>query len=325
MRQWVYFAAMSTLAFVFPGQGSQSVGMMSKLAEQSAVVRATFDEASKVLGYDLWQLCQQGPLEELNSTERTQPAMLTAGIATWRLWQERQGATPAIVTGHSLGEFTALVAAGAIEFATCVDLVRFRGKVMQEAVPAGRGAMAALLGLEDEEAEAACAEAGAGGGVVEAVNFNSQGQVVIAGEREAVLRAIEIAKTRGAKRAVELPVSVPAHSSLMRAAGVRLGERLAKTAICAPQIRYVSAVDAQSHSDPDDLRRLLVSQLSSPVRWTSTIAALTTGSGISTVVECGPGKVLLSLVKRIEKSRATQIFALDDPDSFSAASAAAAA
>ena len=325
MRQWVYFAAMSTLAFVFPGQGSQSVGMMSKLAEQSAVVRATFDEASKVLGYDLWQLCQQGPLEELNSTERTQPAMLTAGIATWRLWQERQGATPAVVTGHSLGEFTALVAAGAIDFATCVDLVHFRGQVMQEAVPAGRGAMAALLGLEDEEAEAACAEAAAGGGVVEAVNFNSQGQVVIAGERDAVLRAIEIAKTRGAKRAVELPVSVPAHSSLMRAAGVRLGERLAKTEICAPQIRYVSAVDAQSHSDPDDLRRLLVSQLSSPVRWTSTIAALTTGSGIGTVVECGPGKVLLSLVKRIEKSRATQIFALEDPESFSAASAAAAA
>ncbi|HET9472841.1 MAG TPA: ACP S-malonyltransferase, partial [Steroidobacteraceae bacterium] len=176
---------MSKLAFVFPGQGSQSVGMMSKLAEQSAVVRATFDEASKVLGYDLWQLCQQGPLEELNSTERTQPAMLTAGIATWRLWQERKGATPAVVTGHSLGEFTALVAAGAIDFATCVDLVRFRGQVMQEAVPAGRGAMAALLGLEDQEAEAACAEAGAGGGVVEAVNFNSQGQVVIAGEREA--------------------------------------------------------------------------------------------------------------------------------------------
>ena len=315
----------NTLAFVFPGQGSQSVGMMSKLAEQSAVVRATFDEASKVLGYDLWQLCQQGPVEDLNSTERTQPAMLTAGVATWRLWQERKGATPAIVTGHSLGEFTALVAAGAIDFATCVDLVRFRGQVMQEAVPTGRGAMAALLGLEDAEAEAACAEAAAAGGVVEAVNFNSQGQVVIAGDREAVLRAIEIARTKGAKRAVELPVSVPAHSSLMRAAGVRLGERLAKTEIRAPQLRYVSAVDAQPHSDPDDLRRLLVSQLSSPVRWTSTIAALTTGSGICTVVECGPGRVLLSLVKRIEKSRETQIFALEDPDSFSAASAAAAA
>ena len=298
--------------------------MMSALAGQSGVVRATFDEASKVLGYDLWQLCQQGPVEDLNSTERTQPAMLTAGIATWRLWQERKGSTPAIVTGHSLGEFTALVAAGAIDFPTCVDLVRFRGQVMLEAVPAGRGAMAALLGLEDAEAEAACAEAAAGGGVVEAVNFNSQGQVVIAGEKDAVLRAIEIAKTRGAKRAVELPVSVPAHSSLMRAAGVRLGERLAKTEMRAPQLRFVSAVDARAHSDPDDLRKLLVSQLSSPVRWTSTVASITADGGIKTIVECGPGKVLLSLVKRIEKSRATQVFALDDPDSFSAASAAAA-
>jgi len=324
VRQWLYFAAMSTLAFVFPGQGSQSVGMMSALAGQSGVVRATFDEASKVLGYDLWQLCQQGPLEDLNSTERTQPAMLTAGIATWRLWQERKGATPAIVTGHSLGEFTALVAAGAIDFATCVDLVRFRGQVMQEAVPAGHGAMAALLGLEDAEAVAACAEAAAAGGVVEAVNFNSQGQVVIAGEKIAVLRAIEIARARGAKRAVELPVSVPAHSSLMRAAGVRLGERLAKTELRSPRIRYVSAVDAQPHSDPGDLRRLLVSQLSSPVRWTSTVASITADGGIKTIVECGPGKVLLSLVKRIEKSRGTQVFALEDPESFSAATAAAA-
>lgn len=324
MTQWLYFAAMSKLAFVFPGQGSQSVGMLSKLAEQSGVVRATFDEASKVLGYDLWQLCQQGPVDDLNSTERTQPAMLTAGIATWRLWQEHKGATPAIVTGHSLGEFTALVAAGAIDFATCVDLVRFRGQVMQEAVPAGRGAMAALLGLEDAEAEAACAEAAAAGGVVEAVNFNSPGQVVIAGEKEPVLRAIEIAKTKGAKRAVELPVSVPAHSSLMRAAGTRLGERLGKTEIRAPQIRFVSAVDARAHSDPDDLRALLVSQLSSPVRWTETVTSITTG-GVQTVVECGPGQVLLALVKRIEKRRDTKVFALADPDSFTAASIAAAA
>ncbi len=174
--------------------------MLAKLAEQSGVVRATFDEASTVLGYDLWQLCQQGPPEDLNSTERTQPAMLTAGIATWRLWRERKGATPSIVTGHSLGEFTALVAADAIDFATCVDLVRFRGQVMQEAVPAGRGAMAALLGLEDAEAEAACAEAEATGGVVEAVNFNSQGQVVIAGEREPVLRAMRDCTREGREK-----------------------------------------------------------------------------------------------------------------------------
>ena len=194
----------NALAFVFPGQGSQSVGMLAKLAEASPVIRATFDEASSVLKYDLWELCQKGPAEMLNSTEHTQPAMLAAGIATWRLWLERNGAIPAVVTGHSLGEFTALVAAGAIDFGTCVELVRFRGQVMQEAVPAGSGAMAALLGLEDADAEAACREAAAAGGVVEAVNFNSQGQVVIAGNRDAVLRAIDIAKAKGAKRAVEL-------------------------------------------------------------------------------------------------------------------------
>jgi [acyl-carrier-protein] S-malonyltransferase len=315
----------SSLAFVFPGQGSQSVGMLAKLADISPVVRATFDEASRVLHYDLWELCQKGPAENLNSTERTQPAMLAAGIATWRLWMERNGATPAVVTGHSLGEFSALVAAGAIDFATCIELVRFRGQVMQEAVPAGSGAMAALLGLEDEEAEAACAEAEAAGGVVEAVNFNSQGQVVIAGERAPVLRAIEIAKARGAKKAVELPISVPAHSSLMRAAGVRMGERLTRTEIRAPRIRFVSAVDARTHSDPDDLRALLVSQLSSPVRWTNTVGSITTGTGIRTVIECGPGQVLLSLVKRIERRRDTQVFALGDPDSFAAASSAVAA
>jgi len=326
MRQWVYSAPMSnnSLAFVFPGQGSQSVGMMSKLADQSAVVRATFDEASTVLGYDLWQLCQQGPEEDLNSTERTQPAMLTAGIATWRLWLERQGATPAIVTGHSLGEFTALVAASAIDFATCVELVRFRGKAMQEAVPAGTGAMAALLGLDDADVESACSEAAQGGGVVEAVNFNSPGQVVIAGDKAAVLRAIEIAKTRGAKRAIELPVSVPSHSSLMKAAGARLGERLAKTEVRAPRIRYVSAVDAQAHDAPDDIRALLVRQLSSPVRWTATVAALA-GEGARQVVECGPGGVLAGLVKRITRGGDTQTFALESPENFAAATSAASA
>jgi [acyl-carrier-protein] S-malonyltransferase len=313
----------NTLAFVFPGQGSQAVGMLGKLAGESAVIRGTFDEASKVLGYDLWQLCQQGPVEELNATERTQPAMLAAGVATWRLWQERKGATPVIVTGHSLGEFTALVAAGAIEFAACVDLVRFRGRVMQEAVPAGTGAMAALLGLEDAEVEAACAEAARAGGVVEAVNFNSPGQVVIAGEKAAVLRAIEAAKTRGAKRAVELPVSVPSHSSLMKAAGARLGERLANTAIAAPRIRYLSAVDAQEHAAPDDIRALLVRQLSSPVRWTATVAAL--GSmGVRQIVECGPGGVLASLVKRITRGGDTQTHSLESPENFAAASSAAA-
>lgn len=291
--------------------------MLAKLAGVSPVVRATFDEASTILGYDLWTLCSEGPIESLNETERTQPAMLVAGIATWRLWQERGGLTPAIVTGHSLGEFTALVAAGAIDFAACVDLVRFRGKAMQEAVPLGTGAMAALLGLEDAEVEAACAEA-AQGSVVEAVNFNSPGQVVIAGEKAAVLRAIEAAKARGAKRAIELPVSVPSHSSLMKSAGVRLGERLASLEIRAPRLRYLSAVDAKEHSAPDDIRGLLVRQLSSPVRWTATITALSSG-GVKYIVECGPGGVLAGLVKRIEKGRDTKGFSLDEPESLLAA------
>jgi len=306
----------NALAFVFPGQGSQAVGMLGKLAGESPVIRQTFDEASRVLGYDLWQLCQQGPAEELNATEKTQPAMLVAGIATWRLWQERQGAVPALVTGHSLGEFTALVAAGAIDFTACVDLVRFRGQVMQEAVPAGTGAMAALLGLEDDAVEAACREA-AGGGVVEAVNFNSPGQVVIAGDKAAVLRAIEIAKGKGAKRAIELPVSVPSHSSLMKSAGTRLGERLTSTEIRAPRIRYLSAVDAQEHSNPDDIRGLLVRQLSSPVRWTATVAALN-AAGIRQVIECGPGGVLAGLVKRITRGGDTQTQALESPENFPA-------
>ena len=322
----LYFAAMSannSIAFVFPGQGSQSVGMLGTLAAASATVRSTFDEASTVLGYDLWELCANGPAEDLNATERTQPAMLVAGIATWRVWQERGGAMPGTVTGHSLGEFTALVAAQAIDFGTCVDLVRFRGRAMQEAVPAGTGAMAALLGLEDADVEAACRDAAAGGGVVEAVNFNSPGQVVIAGDKAAVLRAIEAAKVRGAKRALELPVSVPSHSSLMKPAGVRLGERLASIDIRTPAIRYVSAVDAQQHSAADDIRALLVRQLSSPVRWTSTIAALTAG-GASRLIECGPGAVLTGLVKRITRGGDTQTFALESPENFDAALAASA-
>jgi len=297
--------------------------MLAKLVDVSPVVRATFDEAAGVLGYDLWRLCSEGPIEELNETERTQPAMLVAGIATWRLWQERGGVMPGVVTGHSLGEFTALVAAGAIDFGQCVDLVRFRGRAMQDAVPKGTGAMAALLGLDDAAVESACAEA-AQGSVVEAVNFNSPGQVVIAGEKAAVLRAIEAAKSRGAKRAIELPVSVPSHSSLMKSAGVRLGERLASTEIRKPRLRYLSAVDATVHEDPDDIRGLLVRQLSSPVRWTATVTSLSS-SGVGSIVECGPGGVLAGLVKRIEKGRETRIFSLDDHETFKAALAAVAA
>lgn len=310
-------------AFVFPGQGSQSIGMLAKLAADTPVIQQTFDEASAVLGYDLWQLCSQGPLEELNATEKTQPAMLAAGIATWRVWRERGGITPNIVTGHSLGEFTALVAAGAIHFSTCVDLVRFRGQVMQQAVPVGTGSMAALLGLEDADVEAACAEA-AQGAVVEAVNFNSPGQVVIAGEKAAVLRAMDAARTRGAKRAIELPVSVPSHSSLMKPAGLMLAERLAATDFQRPGIRFLSAVDAREHDDPDDIRALLVRQLSSPVRWTTTVGALLEG-GTHHILECGPGGVLAGLVKRIARGTDAQSLALDGPENFNAALAAVAA
>ncbi|HEV7713984.1 MAG TPA: ACP S-malonyltransferase [Steroidobacteraceae bacterium] len=306
-----------SFAFVFPGQGSQSVGMLASLAPIDPVVRATFDEASAALGYDLWQLIQEGPLERLNPTEFTQPAMLAAGIATARLWARRGGGEPTAVSGHSLGEFTALVAAGALEFSTAIALVKFRGQAMQEAVPAGAGAMAAILGLEDADVEAACKEA-AQGAVVEAVNFNAPGQVVIAGETAAVQRAIEAAKARGAKRAVALPVSVPSHSSLMRSAAERLGEKLADTEIRAPRIQYISAVDAATHSDPADIRALLVRQLASPVRWRHTVRALA-ATGIQQLIECGPGKVLTSLNKRVEQVSGVTFAALEDPAALDAA------
>jgi len=307
-------------AFVFPGQGSQSVGMLSGLATADDVVRATFDEASKVLGYDLWRLVQEGPEDQLNSTERTQPAMLAAGIATWRLWQRRGGNAPVAVAGHSLGEFTALVCAGTLEFPDAVDLVKFRGQVMQEAVPAGSGAMAAILGLEEADVMQACQEA-AQGSIVEPVNFNAPGQIVIAGESGAVQRAIEILKARGAKRAVALPVSVPSHSSLMKPAAERLATRLQTVAINAPRIRYVSAVDGTSYSDSEAIRQLLGRQLASPVRWPETVHALV-ANGVGQLIECGPGKVLTGLNKRIERRPDLQLLALDDVASLDAALAA---
>ena len=303
--------------FVFAGQGSQSVGMLAAIGATEPAVRATFDEASRVLGYDLWQLVSTGPEEALNATERTQPAMLAAGVALWRAWRARGGGLPAAVSGHSLGEFTALVCAEALDFAASVDLVRFRGQIMQEAVPVGSGAMAAILGLDDADVIAACREA-AQGAVVEAVNFNSPAQVVIAGEAAAVARAIEFTKARGAKRAVPLPVSVPSHSSLMRGAGERLRERLQSIAVQAPLIRYVSAVDASAHEHPDDIRDILVRQLSSPVRWTDTVRALTAG-GLSQLIECAPGKVLTGLNRRIERRPDLTFLALDDPASIDAA------
>jgi [acyl-carrier-protein] S-malonyltransferase len=300
-----------SFAFVFPGQGSQSVGMLASLSGTDPVVRATFDEASAALGYDLWHLVQEGPQERLNATECTQPAMLAAGIATARLWAQRGGREPAVVAGHSLGEFTALVWAGSLVFSTAIALVKFRGQVMQEAVPAGTGSMAAILGLEDADVEALCREA-AQGGVVEAVNFNAPGQVVIAGEAAAVQRAIAAAKIRGAKRAVALPVSVPSHSSLMRGAAERLGQRLLGIDVRPPRIRYISAVDAAVHSEPADIRALLVRQLASPVRWRDTVRALA-ATGIAQLIECGPGKVLTGLNKRVEQVSDVTFTALEDP------------
>jgi [acyl-carrier-protein] S-malonyltransferase len=310
-------------AFVFPGQGSQSVGMLAGLAATGPTVRDTFAEASQVLGYDLWQLVSAGPEEALNATERTQPALLAAGVAVWRVWRARGGGLPACVSGHSLGEFTALVCAGAFEFAPAIELVRFRGQAMQEAVPVGSGAMAAILGLEDEAVTEVCREA-AQGAVVEAVNFNSPGQIVIAGERCAVQRALEGTKARGAKRAVILPISVPAHSSLMRGAGERLRERLESLAVRKPSIPYVSAVDARNHAEPADIVELLVRQISSPVRWTDTVRALARAD-IAQLIECGPGKVLTGLNRRIERRPELTFLALEDPASIDSALAATAA
>lgn len=298
-------------AFVFPGQGSQSVGMMAALAAQFPVVRATFDEASAVFGDDLWALASQGPAERLALTEITQPVMLVAGVATYRAWLAAGGTAPEVVAGHSLGEFSALVAAGAIDFPSAVSLVRFRGEAMRDAVPAGEGGMAAIIGLDDADVEAACAEA-AQGEVAEAVNFNAPMQVVIAGHAAALTRANAAAKARGAKRALSLPISVPCHSSLMRGAALRLREQLARVSFKAPSIRFVSSVDASDYSQPAAIADLLYRQLASPVRWVATVQSLLAG-GVDRIVECGPGKVLTGLNRRIDKSGTTQCLALEDP------------
>jgi [acyl-carrier-protein] S-malonyltransferase len=309
-----------TLAFVFPGQGSQSIGMMSSLAKISPVIEATFAESSEVLGYDLWQRCQEGPAELLNATECTQPAMLTAGIATYRLWRERGGAVPALMAGHSLGEYTAWVAAGCLDFKTAVDLVKFRAEAMQSAVPQGEGAMAAILGLEDLDIEAACREAAASG-IVEAVNFNAPGQVVIAGTATAVARAIEVATAKGARRALPLPVSVPAHSSLMLPAAQKLRERLAATAVAESSGAAVYGVDVKVHARPEEIRASLVKQLHTPVYWAATVRTLI-AAGATRIVECGPGKVLTALNRRIDKSRDLKMLALEDAQSLDDALAA---
>jgi [acyl-carrier-protein] S-malonyltransferase len=306
-----------SVALVFPGQGSQSVGMLADMAARYSRIKETFAQASLVLGFDLWRLVAEGPGQRLNSTEFTQPAMLVAGVATWRVWTDQGGASPALVAGHSLGEFTALACAQAIAFEDAVKLVQYRGQIMQHAVPEGTGAMAAILGLDDADVEAACAQA-AQGEVVQAVNYNSPAQVVIAGHAGAVERAMNIAKQRGAKRAMLLPVSVPAHSPLLREAAQLLGQRLETIEIRPPVFRYISAVDGAEHAQPADIRANLVQQLASPVRWTLTVREL--AGRARSLVECGPGKVLTGLNRRID--RAIDCYALEDPASLAAAIAA---
>jgi [acyl-carrier-protein] S-malonyltransferase len=309
-----------SLAFVFPGQGSQSVGMLAELGAAEPVVRDTFAEASEVLGYDLWALCQDGPEADLGATERTQPAMLAAGVATWRVWVKQGGPRPLAMAGHSLGEYTALVCSDAMDFHTAIDVVRFRGQVMQQAVPLGQGAMAAILGLEDADLDAACREA-AQGEVVEPVNFNAPGQTVIAGNAAAVARAIDAAKAKGARRAVLLPVSVPSHSSLMLGAAERLAQKLATVDVRMPNIPDVYTVEVRKHASPEGIRQSLKEQLFKPVRWADTVRAMIAG-GVTTFVECGPGKVLTSLNRRIERKPEFRMLALEDTASIAAALAA---
>lgn len=286
----------SRFAAVFPGQGSQSVGMMASFADL-AVVRSTFAEASEVLDEDLWKLVAEGPAEALAQTTNTQPVMLAAGVAIWRAWLERGGPRPEIVAGHSLGEYTALVAAEVLGFADAVGLVRFRAQAMQQAVPAGEGGMAAILNLDPEQVAAACVEA-AQGQIVGAANLNSPVQIVIAGHAAAVERAMEACKARGAKRAVPLPVSAPFHSVLMKPAADRLAQRLAETAFAAPKIPVLNNVDVRQETDPGAIRAALVRQAYSPVRWIETVEAIA-ATGTTMVAEFGPGKVLAGLVKRI--------------------------
>lgn len=299
-----------SLAFVFPGQGSQAVGMLSELADRYAVVRTTFEEASQILGYDLWQLVLEGPAETLNQTDKTQPAILTASVALWRVWQELEGPRPSVVAGHSLGEYSALVCAGAMSFADAVRLVKLRGEFMQEAVPEGVGAMSAILALADDKIEEACLVS-AGNEVVAPVNYNCPGQVVIAGNKAAVERAGAKCQEFGAKKVVPLPVSVPSHCELMKPAAERLAAELEKINIEEPRISVVQNVDGLPHTDADTIRANLLAQLYSPVRWVSSMQYIIE-QGVDTTVECGPGKVLSGLNKKIQRS--LKVLAVNDPE-----------
>jgi [acyl-carrier-protein] S-malonyltransferase len=284
-------------AFVFPGQGSQKIGMLAELAAEYSVVSTTFAEASEVLGYDLWNLVQTGTQEDINLTERTQPLLLTASVAVWRVWKEKNGAIPAFMAGHSLGEWSALVCAEVVAFKDAVKLVQQRGKFMQEAVPAGQGAMAAIIGLDDAAILDACKKAEQGE-VVSAVNFNSPGQVVIAGTAAAVERASGLCKAAGAKRALPLPVSAPFHTSLMQPAADRLAEQINATVFSSPKVPVVHNVTAKSEQSAEKIKALMIEQIYSPVRWVECVNTLV-AAGVTRTVECGPGKVLSGLNKRI--------------------------
>lgn len=305
---------MTQFAFVFPGQGSQTVGMLAELAAQFPIVEETFGEASSALGYDLWQLVQQGPAEELNKTWQTQPALLAASVAIFRVWQQQGGKAPALMAGHSLGEYSALVCAGVLDFKAAIRLVELRGKLMQEAVPEGTGAMYAIIGLDNDAIAKACEES-AQGQVVSPVNFNSPGQVVIAGNKEAVERAKPPVK-RPAKRALPLPVSVPSHCALMKPAADKLAVALQDITFNAPQVAVVNNVDVRTENDPEAIRSALVRQLYSPVRWTESVEFIA-AQGVTSLLEVGPGKVLTGLTKRIVDTLTAA--AVNDTASLSAA------
>ncbi|KAE8178112.1 ACP S-malonyltransferase [Photobacterium carnosum] len=306
---------MSKFAIVFPGQGSQTVGMLADLAEQFDVVKQTFAEASDALGYDLWALVQNGPVEDLNQTQRTQPALLTASVAIWRVWQQQGGEQPVVLAGHSLGEYSALVCAGVIDFQAAVKLVELRGKLMQQAVPAGVGAMSAIIGLDNDAIAAACAQA-AEDQVCSPVNFNSPGQVVIAGNKEAVERANVLCKEAGAKRALPLPVSVPSHCALMKPAADKLAIALEGLAFSAPTVPVINNADVATETDPVAIKLALVKQLYNPVRWTESVERMAS-EGVEELLEMGPGKVLTGLTKRIDRALSSQ--AVNDVASLTAA------
>lgn len=290
---------MSNLAFVFPGQGSQKIGMLSELAEQYSLIKETFDQASDVLGYNMWELIQKGEQEAINLTERTQPILLASSVAIWRLWNEKNGAIPSQMAGHSLGEWSALVCSGVVDFADGLNIVRARGQYMQQAVPVGEGAMAAIIGLDDKAILEACANAQSLG-VVDAVNFNAPGQVVIAGSNAAVEAAMESCKAAGAKRALPLPVSAPFHTSLMKPAANNLADLVNTVNFSAPQVPVVHNVHAQTETDPETIKALMLEQIYSPVKWVDCVNQLK-NNGATTLIECGPGKVLSGLTKRIDR------------------------